>query len=375
MHSLNRRAWVEIDLGALLRNASKIAASARVPLLPMVKADAYGLGSVRVARTLEVLEPWGYGVSTIAEGEELRRSTITRPVLVFTPLLEGDFDAAIRADLTPTLGDVDAIKRWQETRRPWHLDVDTGMNRAGVQWNAVAGLREVIANGPPEGVFTHFHSAEFKNGTREIQEKRFDDAVAALPIRPPYIHAENSPAVQHRAPSRWTFVRPGAFLYGVTSGDDPGIEPEPVVSVRARIVDLRTIADGETVSYGGTYRATGDRRIATLSIGYADGYRRVFGNRASAIVGGVCVPVVGVVTMDMTMLDVTGVDCRIGDVATLIGSDGEASIDVMELAVVAEMSPYEVLTGLRGRLARRYIDAVHEGAPTEGAQRRSGGNK
>jgi alanine racemase len=357
MHSLNRRAWVEIDLGALLRNASKVAASAQVPLLPMVKADAYGLGAVRVARTLEALDPWGYGVATIAEGEELRRSTITRPIVVFTPLLHGDFDAAIRADLTPTLGDADAITRWQETERPWHLAVDTGMNRAGVPWDAVRELREVISNGPPEGVFTHFHSAELKNGTREIQERRFDDAVSALPVRPRFIHAENSPAIQHRSPSRWSFARPGVFLYGVTSGEAPLIEPEPVVAVRARVVDLRTIGDGETVSYGGTFRARGERRIATLAIGYADGYRRVLGNRGFAIVRGVRVPVAGMVTMDMTMLDVTGVDCHIGDAATLIGTDGGESIDVMEIAAVAEMSPYEVLTGLRGRLARRYIRA------------------
>jgi alanine racemase len=355
MHSLNRRAWVEVDLGALLRNASKVATSAQVPLLPMVKADAYGLGAVRVARTLEQLDPWGYGVATIAEGEELRRSTITRPIIVFTPLLTGDFDAAIRADLTPTLGDAEAITRWQETDRPWHLAVDTGMSRAGVPWDKVGELRDVISNGPPEGVFTHFHSAELKNGTREVQEKRFDDAVGALPLRPRYIHAENSPAVQHRAPSRWSFARPGVFLYGVTSGNDPQIEPEPVVSVRARIVDLRTIADGETVSYGGTYRAKGERRIATLSIGYADGYRRVLGNRASAIVRGVRAPVVGVVTMDMTMLDVTGIECQIGDAVTLIGADGDQRIDVMEIGRLAEISPYEVLTGLRGRLARRYI--------------------
>jgi alanine racemase len=355
MHSLNRRAWVEIDLGALLRNASKVAASAQVPLLPMVKADAYGLGAVRVARTLEQLDPWGYGVATIAEGEELRHSTITRPIVVFTPLLTGDFDSAIRADLTPTLGDAESITRWQETERPWHLAIDTGMSRAGVQWDEVGSLREVIADGAPEGVFTHFHSAELKNGTREIQEKRFDEAVAALPVRPRFIHAENSPAVQHRAPSRWSFTRPGVFLYGVTSGADPRIAPEPVVSVRARIVDLRTIRDGETVSYGGTYRANGERRIATLSIGYADGYRRVLGNRAAAIVRGVRVPLVGVVTMDMTMLDVTGLDCRVGDAATLIGADGDERIDVMEIASIAEMSPYEILTGLRGRLARRYI--------------------
>src|SRR4051812_18498587 len=168
MHSLNSRAWVEIDLGALLRNASKVAASAQVPLLPMVKADAYGLGAVRVARTLERLDPWGFGVATIAEGEELRTAAIARPIIVFTPLLPGDFDAAVRSSLTPTLGHADAIARWQETGHPWHLSIDTGMSRAGVPWNEVATLRDVLGRGVPQGVFTHFHSAEMKNGTREL---------------------------------------------------------------------------------------------------------------------------------------------------------------------------------------------------------------
>src|SRR5437762_3400390 len=103
MHSLMRRAWVEVDLSALLRNGTTIATHAAVPLLPMVKADGYGLGAVRVARTLERLEPWGFGVATVAEGEELRRAAIIRPIIVFTPLLVGDFDAVIRADLTPSL--------------------------------------------------------------------------------------------------------------------------------------------------------------------------------------------------------------------------------------------------------------------------------
>lgn len=356
MHSLNRRAWVEVDLGALLRNAGRVATRSAVPLLPMVKADAYGLGAVRVAHALERLDPWGFGVATIAEGEELRRASVERPILVFTPLLTGDFDAAMRANLTPTLGHAGAIALWQETGRPWHLAIDTGMNRAGVPWNEVGALREVLARGAPEGVFTHFHSAEQDDASRAQQERRFDEAVAALPARPAVIHAENSPAVEHRGPSRWSFARPGVFLYGVSSGNMPGITPDPVVAVRARVVDLRTIASGETVSYGATWRADGPRRIATLAIGYADGYRRVLGNRASVLLNGRRAPVVGVVTMDMTMVDVTDVDCRIGDPATLIGADGDDRIDVAEVASLGELSPYEVLTGLRGRLPRRYIE-------------------
>jgi alanine racemase len=355
MHSLMRRAWVDIDLGALLRNGAAVAAQAGVPLLPMVKADAYGLGAVRVARTLERLNPWGFGVATIGEGEELRRASITRPIVVFTPLLVDEFDAAVRSDLTPTLGDAPAIARWRETRRSWQLAIDTGMSRAGVQWNEIDKVLDAVRQSPPQGVFTHFHSAERNDATRVEQERRFAEAVARLPSRPSMVHAENSPAVEHRGPSEWSVVRPGVFLYGVGSGNSPQIQPEPVAALRARIVDLRSIQDGETVSYGGTYRASGTRRIATLAIGYADGYRRVLGNRATVLVRGKRAPVAGVVTMDMTMLDVTDVECEIGDIATLIGADGEDRIDVSEVAGLGELSPYEVLTGLRGRLPRRYF--------------------
>jgi len=320
-----------------------------------VKADAYGLGAVRVARVLERLDPWGFGVATVAEGEELRRASITRPIVVFTPLMPDDFDAAARASLTPTLGDSAAIARWSQTGRPWQLAIDTGMSRAGVQWDAIESVSDAVAAFPPEGAFTHFHSADQDAASRDAQARRFIDALERLPVRPAMVHAENSAAVEHAGTSAWSVVRPGVFLYGVSSGHAPLIAPEPVVAVRARIVDLRTIASGETVSYGGTYRAAGTRRIATIAIGYADGYRRSVSNRAHVLLHGARVPVVGVVTMDMTMIDVTDAQCAVGDIATLIGADGSEHIDVNEIASLAELSPYEVLTGLRGRLPRRYF--------------------
>jgi alanine racemase len=358
MYSLNRRAWVDIDLGALVRNAATVARHAGVPLLPMVKADAYGLGAVAVSRALERVEPWGFGVATIVEGEELRHAAITRPIVVFTPLLIGDFDAAVRAKLTPTLGTRSEIQRWRETGLPWHLAVDTGMSRAGVQWNEIDSIFDLLPAHPPQGVFTHFHTAERPtDGSRALQEQRFEAVLARLPIRPELVHAENSPALQHGVRSRWSIARPGIFLYGVSAGTDPRIVPEPVVSVRARVVDLRTIEPGESVSYGATHRVESRRRIATVGLGYADGYRRALGNRASVLLHGRRVPVVGVVTMDMTMLDVTDTPCEIGDMVTLIGTDGSDRIDVSELAAMGNLSPYELLTGLRGRLPRRYVES------------------
>ncbi|HEY7237160.1 MAG TPA: alanine racemase [Gemmatimonadaceae bacterium] len=358
MQSPLTRAWVEIDLGALLRNAARVAEYSSARLLPMVKADAYGLGATRIACALEELDPWGFGVATVAEGDELRRAGIERPIVVFTPLLIEELDAARRARLTPTLGGAAAIHEWSRTGLPWQLAIDTGMNRAGVSWRDVGTLRDAIANAPPEGVFTHFHSAERADRTREEQEQRFARALAELPVRPAMIHAENSPAVARRRASgtSWTVARPGIFLYGVGSGDDAAIAPDPVVSLRARVVDMRVIQAGDTVSYGATFRADSPRRIATLAIGYADGYRRALSNVGTVLVRGRRARVAGLVTMDMTMIDVTDVECAIGDVATLIGADGQDQLTVASVAAAGGLSPYEVLTSLRSRLPRRYLD-------------------
>lgn len=348
------RAWVEIDLGALCRNGAAVAARAGVPILPMVKADGYGLGGLRAALALDSLDPWGYGVATVTEGDELRRGGITRPIIVFTSILRNEIDALRRAELTPALGDPAVIESWARTGRPWHLQIDTGMARAGMRWDLVAQHRDLLARARPEGVFMHFHSAELDDASRDQQEQRFEQALAALPERPTLIHAENGSAVERRAPSRWSLCRPGIFLYGVPGFEGGAISPEPVVSMRARIVELRTIADGETVSYGATWRARGERRIATVPVGYADGYRRSLSNRGVALLGGRRIPVAGRVTMDMTMFDVTDTAAALGDLVTLLGRDGGDAIPVSELAAASELSPYEVLTGLKLRLPRRY---------------------
>ena len=355
MQSSEKRAWVEIDLGALQQNAAAIAERARVPLLPMIKADAYGLGAIPVARVLEHLDPWGYGVATIREGLELRAAGITRPVVVFTPLATDELADVRAAALTPSMSRAESIARWRaDGGGPWHLAIDTGMSRAGVRWDEIDGLRAVIAECPPEGAYTHFHSAELDGGSCDTQEERFREAVAALPERPRLLHTENSAALARRDRSDWNCVRPGIFLYGVGSGDAAMIQPRPVVHLHARIVDLRRVRNGDTVSYDATYRAVGDRRIATLGVGYADGYPRALSNRGCALVGTRRVCVAGIVTMDMTMLDVTDAPCALGDVATLIGGDEDTRLDVAAVARTAEMSPYELLTGLRSRISRVY---------------------
>lgn len=345
-------AWVEIDLQAVRKNAAALAAHAGVPLLPMVKADAYGLGAEQVAHALQSVNPWGFGVATIAEGEALREAGIDRRIVVFTPTLPADFARLRRSSLTPALGDADAIEQWVAGEGTWHLAIDTGMNRAGMRWDAVAGHRDLFTRCVPEGAFTHFYSAERDDGSMEAQERRFDEAVASLVARPRLLHASNSAAILRRERSRYDLVRPGVFLYGGGTGPGAALEPTPVAALRSQIVQIRELSEGDTVSYGATFTARERRRIATVSVGYADGYRRVLGNRASVLVGGRRAPVVGVVTMDMTLIDVTPLDCAVGDVVTLLGRDGDEQITIDDLATMAETISYEMLVGLRLRAHR-----------------------
>ena len=356
MHA-HSRAWVEVDLGALRRNGAALAARARAPLLAVIKADGYGLGAVNVARALEPLSPWGFGVATVAEGIELRDAGVERPILVLSPVLPDEYRSIRQAALRPSLGDARAIMEWiRGGGGPWHLSIDTGMNRAGIPWTRVPDLGDLLPSSGIEGAYTHFHSADLDDGSVVEQVRRFRCALDALPSRPRYLHAENSPALERGGVSEWDLVRPGVFLYGVGGADGATMSPEPVAHLRARVIDVRTVDNGETVSYGATWRAAGARRIATLGIGYADGYRRALSNRGVVLLNGSRARVAGIVTMDMTMIDVTDVACAVGDVATLIGRDGADVLTVDEVANTAEVLSYELLVGLKLRAPRVYAD-------------------
>jgi alanine racemase len=357
MQEETRRAWIEVDLGALKRNAAMLAARAQAPLLPMVKADGYGLGAVPVARALDSTGPWGFGVATVAEGAELRQAGIDRRILVVSPLLPWDFDDARRWRLIPTLGPPAAIAAWIASGGgPWHLSIDTGMNRAGVRWDCIADVVDLVRSHPPDGAFTHLHSPEANDQTMARQQERFRQAVAVLPARPPILHAEGSAAVERQSPSPWDLARPGVFLYGVGGGPGSPLRPEGVAHFRARVLEVHDVPNGETVSYGGTWRSQGDRRVATIGVGYADGYRRAFSNGGPVLIHGRLATVAGLVNMDMTMIDVTGVPCEVGDVVTLLGRDGEVALDINDVARDARLSPYELLVGLSMRAPRVYSE-------------------
>jgi alanine racemase len=350
-------AWCEVNLAVIRRNAERLSAHLGTPLAPVLKADAYGLGAVAVAHALERTAPWGYCVATVAEGRALRDARVTRPVLVCPPLMIDELAEAHAAGLMPALGTGDAIAQWQALRGgAWHLAIDTGMNRAGLRWDAVRTVHAALAANPPQGVFTHFHSADRPDGSMAEQEARFATALGALPSRPSFVHTDNSAAAARRTTASGDFARPGLFLYGGETGSTARITPEPVAAVRARIVEVRPVSAGETVSYDGAWRASSPRLVATVSLGYADGYRRALGTRAWMLVRGRRAPVIGWVTMDMTMLDITDTGAQVGDVATALGADGEESITLGMLAGLAECSAYELLVALRLRLPHFYRD-------------------
>lgn len=335
-------------------------------MLPMVKANAYGLGVREVVSALEPTEPWGYGVATVEEGLELRSLGVRRPVVVFSPAPPGALAAALEAGLALSVSGLEAVRAVAKTARYMgkvatvHLEVDTGMGRSGVAWQAGAPwLRDFrAALGDTvrwEGMYTHLHSAESDAGSVRTQLDRFSDWIGALgPEERAMVlcHMLNSAGVLRSPEHAGDAVRPGIFLYG--GGLGPQLPaPRPVVSLKARVVHVRDVAPGSTVGYGATHRAEEEERWATLAIGYGDGLPRALGNRGHALIRGTVVPMVGRISMDVTVVNITGMaGVGVGDVATMIGRDGPAEITLDEVATLAGTISYEVLTGFSLRLPR-----------------------
>lgn len=339
-----RRAWLDVDLAALCANARVVQAAAHgARLLPMVKANAYGLGAVPVARALETLDPWGFGVASIDEAVELRTDGITRPIVVFTPASAAQQQDFRAHDLTAVLDDPAVAATWD---LPYHLEIDTGMSRCGVRWDDQS--LPAFPSSRLAACFTHFHSADTDPASVVTQWERFERALAALPARPPLLHAAGS-AAAWRLERRLDLVRPGIFLYGGTHADDLA-PPRPVAALKAPVVSVRRIAAGDTVSYNATWRAGRATTIATLAIGYTDGVPRAVERKAQVLIHGARHPVVGRVNMDFIMVDVGDAPVQPDDRAVLFG-DG---IPLAEFAGWAGSNTYEVLARLGERLRRTY---------------------
>ena len=334
----------------------------------MVKADGYGLGMEDVVRTLESEEPWGFGVATVEEGIRLRSAGVTTPVIIFSPVPPSSYDPAVAHDLTLTVSDLDSVERVVAAAARtghvgrFHVEIDTGMGRSGFDWRLVAEWGPGLADRSSpasiwEGCFTHFHSADLADdGTTPAQWEKFTEALEQLkPEEGSLIHPCNAAGAMRYPSFAADAVRPGIFLYGGSIG--AGVAPpEEVAQVRARVTLIRDVPESTTLGYGATYRSSGNERWATLGIGYGDGFPRVLGNHGSALLAGRRLPIIGRISMDMTVVDITGADgVEVGDTATLIGTDGDGVITLDEVADLAGTISYEILTGLTARMPRIWM--------------------
>lgn len=343
---------LDVNLAALVRNAARYAGLVRVPLLPMVKANGYGLGAVPVARALEAVDPFGFGVASPVEALELRAAGITRPIVIFQPLLATGVDAALAAGARPVIASIEALDAWTaRTADPYHVEIDTGMGRSGFAWHDAPGIAALAARlrgaSGCEGLFTHFSTAEDAT-TTETEWTRFQQVAAALEVRPRFVHAANSAAGQW---SRYAadLARPGIFLYGGRAGS---LVPEPVAALRGTVHLVRPIRAGDPVSYGGTWRAPADGEVATVAVGYADGLPRSLGNVGQVLVGGRIRTIVGRVTMDMTMVFAEPGAIRAGETATFFGPEPDLDGQAARAGTIS----YELLTSVGRRVTRHYSE-------------------
>jgi alanine racemase len=356
MSARDSRAWVEVSLAAVVENARTVARAAGTRLLPIVKANAYGLGAVAVSGALEAVDPWGYGVATIEEGAELRAAGISRPILVLLPALAGRFAAYRELRLTPVFDAPDGLRAWVAGGGdPFHIEIDTGMARGGVRWDEIERIAPLTDTPGFEGAFTQLHSSECADGSTARQLERYLAALARLPRGPRLRHVANSAAALREPQCALDLVRPGVFLYGGTPGGD--VQPgRPVAGLRARVVSVRRVQAGDGVSYNARWIASRETTIATLGIGYADGVPATLGpnGRGQALLRGARCPIVGTVTMDLTLVDAGEVPVAVGDVATLLGEADGQRISLAELSAASGVQPRGLLTALGPRLPRLY---------------------
>jgi alanine racemase len=364
------RVWAEIDIDALVHNYRRIRSTAGgAKILAAVKAEAYGHGAREVARILEHLGVEYFGVAGVEEGIDLRTNgQIRRPILILSPVPYSEIALIFDYNLTPNVTEEGFAKALaQEANRRGrklgvHVEVDTGMGRTGVSVTQAPALVSLVANKPGlelEGVFTHFPSAEDDPEFTNHQIEIFDSFVKRLAddgLRVPALHSSNSAALFKYPDSRYDMVRPGLALYGIEPAGFAGsLGLHPVMTLRTRIVNLRTLPKGESISYGRTCILETETLVATLSVGYGDGYPRALSNKGEVLYYGKRYPIIGTVCMDLTMVDITSAQSpKIGDEVTLIGKDKDAQLGAQEVAQWADTIPYEITTRISPRVPRIY---------------------
>ncbi|HKS79935.1 MAG TPA: alanine racemase [Candidatus Acidoferrales bacterium] len=382
IHNGSRPVWAEISLKAILQNLQIIRQQIgpKPKILAVVKSNAYGLGGVPISKTLQKAGVEWFGVTCANEGAELRESGIRKRILILTGFWPGEEKRLIQEKLTPTVSRVDDLRLLERAAKsarvkspvPFHLKINTGMNRLGVQPSEIEDFASALADCRHiqlEGTFTHFASSEdFNSPKTDEQERLFReslDRLRALGVSPGIVHMANSGAICGRPSTIADMVRPGAILYGYYQSFDPPqkgreiqtkLPLEPSLSLKARIISLRDVPAGEGVGYSARFVTARPSKIAVINAGYADGIMRQRTNHGCALVRGKRVPLVGTISMDLTMLDVTDVpDVELGDIVSVYGKDGNNSIVVSDVAREIGTVTSELLCALGRRVARYYV--------------------
>jgi len=364
--SVGRPTVAQIDGDALRRNVAAIRArlAPGVQLLAVVKADAYGHGATQVAPLFERAGVDAFGVATVEEGVEIRRAGVTRPILVLAGASAHEIDAAVEHRLGLAILDRAMAQEIHAALRDRplqiHLKIDTGMGRVGTHPDELPALLDTLRAAPElslVGIFSHFANADGGNEEFAASQLRLFhhavDTVRQAGWDPPHIHMANSAAALTRPAAHFSMVRPGIALYGVPPMSTCPVVLQPAMRLTTRIVQLKSVPAEYPLSYGQTFVTRRPSRIATLPIGYADGYDRGLSNRAAALVRGRRAPVVGTVCMDLTLIDVTDVPgVAEHDEVVLWGQQDGATINVDEVATWQDSVSYEVLTRLGKRVPR-----------------------
>jgi alanine racemase len=370
------RSWVEVSRRQIAANFRAVTAAAgtKVEVAAVVKADAYGHGAVEVSRVLESEGARWFAVSATEEGVALRQAGIAGRVLVMADNLAAARAGLFEYGLTPVvhgledLSPLEEMARARGVRLPYHLKVDTGMGRLGTR-AAAAEIAEAARRAPHldlEGLMSHFASAaDYTTSQTDAQVRAFDQlcqSLCAAGIRPALRHiSSTNPLAYGRREAWYNMVRPGHALYGYISparGPAPEaiLEVQPALSWKATVLSVKDVAAGTRVGYGGMFRAAQPMRIAILGVGYADGLSHRLSNRGHVIAGGKLAPILGAVSMDLTTIDATACpSLKPGGSVTLLGAEGETSINAQQMARTAGTISYDVLCGIRARVKRVYI--------------------
>jgi alanine racemase len=392
IHFIGRPVWAEVSLSALQQNLDAIrdyvnpaSEKRKTPrkVLSIVKGNGYGHGGPEVSKALEKFGSDWFGVASAGEGMELRKAGVRKPILVLGGFWPGEEKNLIAHNLTPAIHRCEhlalfdaAAAKARKRHVPVHLKIDTGMNRLGISpsdmdcfANQLAKCKHLELN----GTFTHLASSEVLTDTptgRQTTEQlqRFHqalDRLRVLRVTPGIIHIANSAAIAAR-PETWAdMVRPGAVLYGYHPGFDPmerrfeyeaKLALRPVMSLRARLLNVRSVASGVSVGYDGCWVAKRPSRVAVLAAGYGDGIHRSLGNRGTVAIRGHLAPIIGIVSMDVTMLDVTDVpDVAIGDIATVYGTDRQNTYPANVVARSIGTVTSDLISGISRRVPRFYL--------------------